>query len=241
MKKIILFLLIFTKNSYADFFNITAMGFFNTKSVFRGAEFWPYPSMIVAPGFLFFDRHLKVFGPNISYDFFPKRESSFRLELGLRYINDDEPPFFQFKNHEEDYRNQRKDAIDSSINFAYRFGEKKRYQLGMVLAKEVMRFKGVYSEFNASAPILPLTSLRGRFSIADDRYNKYLYGPESNSGTGFAAIGITIVIPFVPWDGIIINNFEQSWVTQTQNRNANYVRGDGDHFQFSTRWIWNAF
>jgi len=49
------------------------------------------------------------------------------------------------------------------------------------------------------------------------------------------------VIPFVPWDGIIINTLEKTWVLQGANKNADYVRGNTDHLSFNTRWVWNAF
>jgi hypothetical protein len=216
------------------------MSAFSTQSIYRGAQIWPYPTMMIGPGLLFFDKHLKVFGPSVSYDFFPERESVFKLEIGARYFNDDRP-WIRFNDHEEDYRNQRSDSIDSNIKFSYAFGPKKKFEVGAMVSRELYRFKGTYSEFRLQAPLFPLTKISGKVSVADSRYNKYLYGPTSLSGTGYAALGLTIVIPFVPWDGIIINNFEQSWVTQTTNRNADYVRGNGDHFQFSTRWMWNAF
>jgi hypothetical protein len=241
MKKITtLFLLIFSCLTQADVFNITLMAMFNSQSVYRGAQLWPDPGAMVGPGFLFFDRRLKVFGPSIFYDFFPGRDNSFKLEIGARYFNDNRP-WLRFKEREEGYRNQRKDSMETNLKFSYAFGYRKKFEVGAMIAKEVHRFYGNYSEVRLQTPLLPFTTLAGKLSLAEKSYNQYLYGPTSKSGTGYAAMELTFVFPFVPWKGVIINSLEQSWVTQTINRNADYVRGNGDHLKFTTRWMWNAF
>lgn len=241
MKKIYsLFLLILCGPTQADLFNISMMAMFNSQSIHRGAQIWPDPSAFAGPGLLFFDKKLKIFGPSLIYDFFPERESQIKLEAGFRYF-EDQRPWIRFKSREEDYRNQRRTSTETNLKFSYAFGYRNKFELGAFIAREIYRFNGHYTELRAQTPLLPFTTLAAKASFADDRFNQYLYGPTSASGIGYHALELKLVIPFVPWDGIIINSLEQSWVSQSQNENADYVRGDGDHLTFTTRWIWNAY
>ena len=71
--------------------NITAMGFFSSQSLYRGAQIWPYPTIMAGPGLLFLDKRIKLFGPSLAYDFFPNKEHSFKLKARVRYFDDDKP------------------------------------------------------------------------------------------------------------------------------------------------------
>lgn len=213
---------------------------YQTSTIHRGAQIWPKNSLMLGPGFLFFDRQLKVFGPNIIYSLFPEKDSSIHIDFGVRYF-DDNKPLFYFGHHNEDYRNQRKNSLESYTSFSYNFGFKKKFSIGFSISKELIDYEGLYSELKLGAPIAPFTSLSALLSFAEKSSNQYLYGNTAISGVGYSQLGTTIVIPFVPWDGIIINQLNYSWIIKDTNKNADYIRGNDRHWVFSTRWIWKVF
>lgn len=228
------------KNCWADTFNIDLMFFYQSQSIYRGAQIWPKGSIMAAPGFLFFERKLKIFGPNISYSFFPERDSHFKMDIGAKLFNDGDP-LFSLGKAQLDYKNRRKKSLEAFTKFRYQFGFKNKFFISIFLAREIIEHKGLYSELSAGAPLFPFTSLVGKLSYAEKKTNQYIYGPEGVSGTGFGSLGINLVIPFVPWDGVIINQLTQSWILNKENQNADYIRGDKRQLTFSTRWIWKCF
>ncbi len=243
MKKLVLtflFLVTASVSVRADVFNINLMAFISAQTIYKGAQIWPKTTFLVAPGLQFFDRRLHIYGPNISWNFHSSKEDPIKLTFGGRYWDDDRP-LIRPTGGDEDYRNQRSDSLEFYLKGNYSFGWKNKFAVGFYVGRDVIRYESWYSEFNAKVPLLPFTSLVGTISHAEGDTNRYLYGPESISGWGYGALAIRLVIPFVPWDGIIINSLEQSWVLKGANKNADYVRGNGDHLTFSTRWIWNVF
>lgn len=228
------------KQSWGDAFNIDLMISYQNPLVYRGTLIWPQGSMIAGPGFLFFDRRLKVFGPSIIFSIIPKEESSFSWDIGARYFNDNEP-YIRIRNYTNSHRNQRDGSLESYTRFNYKFGPRGKFFFDLYLGRELIEHRGLYGEFRFGFPILPFTSITGGISHAEKSTNQYLYGPEGVSGDGYALAGIKFVIPFVPWDGIIINQLHHTWVTQRENRLADYVRGDSNHWSFTTRWIWKAY
>ena len=225
---------------FADVFNIDLMYFYQTQTLYRGAKIWPKGTMLAAPGFLFFERKLKIFGPSISYSLFNNKEAPLKLDFGTRYFNDDKP-LFDLGHHSADYRNRRKKSIEAYSKIQYNFGFKNKFFVGFYLGKELTSYKGLYSELSAGVPILPFTSIVGKLSYAEKKTNQYIYGPESISGIGYGSLGINLVLPNVPWDGIIINQLHHTWILKKQNQNADYIRGDKKQLIFSTRFIWKVF
>ena len=236
----LVFIIFFSINIVkADLFNINLMAFYSSQTILRGAQTWPRFFLFTAPGFEFFNRKLSLYGPNITSSFFDKK-SPFQIAMGFKFINDDRP-FIRYSNDIGDYRNKRRNALEFFFRSAIQLGIKKKYRLALYMGRDLINYKKFYSELNASMPILPLTSFTGSLSWAQGDANRYLYGPEAVSGYGFGSIGVRTVIPFVPWNGIIINSLENSWVLKGSNRAADYVRGKGEHLTFATRWIWNIY
>lgn len=229
----------FSNGIQAETIHMSVMAAAQGQSVYRGAPIWPKASALAGPSFTFFEK-LVVRGPNIDFLFYNPRESSLEIELGIHYF-DDNKPLFSFGKHSGDHRNQRKNSLESTFKFRYKFGYKKKFYIGSLLASDHIAYKGFYGEIHGGLPLLPFTSLNVKFSLADRSANQYFYGPESIGGYGHSSLGITFVIPFVPWDGVIINSFEKSWVLRGINQNADYVRGQGIQNVLSTRWIFNVF
>ncbi|MFZ9001513.1 MAG: hypothetical protein ACO20H_09430 [Bacteriovoracaceae bacterium] len=240
MKFILCFLLMAFSTAKADVFNINLMAYYTSQTLYKGAQVWPKSSFLAAPGLQFFDRKLSIYGPNISWKFHSSKEDPFKVTTGARYWDDDRP-LIRLAEGDEDYRNQRSSILEYYIKSEYNFGWKNKFGVGVYIGRELVRYKKWYFDFHAKAPILPFTSLVGTISHAQGDTNRYLYGPEAVSGWGYASLGIRFVIPFVPWDGIIINNLDKTWVLQGANKNADYVRSNSDHLSFNTRWVWNAF
>lgn len=239
MRIVALILFLISTSAFSDTFNINLMGFFQTQNVYRGAQIWPRGSGLIAPGFQFFDRKLSLNGPNLNYAFFPK-DSLFKFDTGIRYWDDDKP-FIELNKGEEDYRNQRDYSLEYYIKSSLSFGWKDKFDFGFYLGRDLVRYRAFYGDIHLKIPVLPFTSIVTKVSLAQGDTNRYLYGPEAVSGIGYGSLTLRFVMPFVPWDGIIINSLEKSWIFKGANKAADYVRGNDDHLTFSTRWIWNVF
>jgi len=239
---IVLFLLVFfiprvNRAQRAKAFGIRAVAFYSSQQLFRGAVIWPKPIFFPAPMLVFYERFFLA-GPNLFFS--PtKREDSFQWRIGSQFIDDDDPPI-SLGTHEEDYRNRRKSTIETNIQGSYSFGERKGYRVGGLLAREWKEGNGLHTEVFAAAPLLPFTSLRARVSFSEKGMSQYVHGPSGSSGIGFTSLGINGVMPFVPWDGIILVNFTRFWIMQEANQQADFIRGDDKNNVFSFRVVWNA-
>ena len=236
----VLFLLVFANNRSlkADkAFGIQTMAFYSSQQNFRGAVIWPEPIFFPGPMLVFYEK-LYLAGPNIFFS--PtKRTDQFQWRVGSQFIDDDDPPI-SFGDHEEDFRNRRKSTIETYFQGSYSFGPRKGFRIGTFISRDWKEGNGLHAEFFAGMPLLPFTTLQGRVSFSEKAMSQYIYGPSSQSGVGFSSLGVNGVIPFVPWDGVILVNFTRFWVMQDSNKSADFVRGDSKNNVFSLRVVWNA-
>jgi hypothetical protein len=212
------------------------MGFYQSKSVYRGATTWPEPGMLVGVSVRFYQKFVWR-GPSLTYETF-NREDNHQLNFRVNF-SDDNRPWIRLKSAEKSFRSQRDGALESSVSYRYKFGFKNLFFLGMFAGNEYIAYKSYYYELLAGVPLIPffkLTVAAGRGSRAT---NQYIFGPEAVSGWGHYRYTVTAVIPFVPWDGIIINTFTRSKIISGANRHADYIRGESENSVFSTRVIWN--
>lgn len=209
-----------------------------SQSVYRGAQTWPEPSLRLGPGFSY-NQRLFIQGPHVYWSFFDK-EDSVQLSFGVHYF-DDNDPMIKLKKHNEDHRNQRKNSLEFYSKGEWKFGVKNRFGVNYLIARDFISYEGLYSEIGAKAPVLPFTSLHGRLSLAEKSSNQYLYGPTSISGVGYGALGLRVVFPFLPFEGISFLNYERSWVLHGINQQAEYVLGDSEHDVYSLTVIAKIF
>jgi len=215
---------------------ISLSSFYRNKSVFRGAETWPDPSYFVGPSIILYDRWF-IRGPALFYSHFSKN-SPFTLSAGISYLSDDEP-WPDTSDHEEDYRNQRSSSLELSTTFRYKFGYRNSFYFGFAYYKEVKRHFGQFVEIMAGMPIFPYTSLHLKSGIGDLEANKYIYGPSSAEGEGYRSVSISLVIPHVPWEGIIRAQMERTWVVKDQNRKAEYIKEKYINDGMSLMLVWS--
>jgi hypothetical protein len=218
-------------------FGIQAMAFYSSQQLFRGAVVWPEPIFFPAPMLVFYEKFFLA-GPNIFFS--PtKREDHFQWRIGSQFIDDDDPPI-SLGDHEEDFRNRRKSTIETNFQASYNFGPRNKISLGTFISREWKEGNGLHSEFFAGVPFLPFTTIQGRVSFSEKGMSQYIHGRQGVSGFGFSSLGINGVIPFVPWDGVILVNFTRFWIMQDSNKAADYIRGDSKNNVFSVRVVWNA-
>ena len=215
---------------------VSLSSFYKNKSVFRGAETWPKPSYFVGPGLIFFDKWL-LRGPGLFYSHFP-RTSSFLFTAGVSYFDDGEP-WPDTSDHKEDYRNQRKSTVEASTKFRYKFGYRNSFYLGVSLYKEIKYHYGHFSELEAGLPLLPYTGLHLKMGLGDKQANQYIYGPSGVSGEAYRSASVSVVIPHVPWNGIIRAEVNRSWIVQEKNRAGEYVKGKSVNDGGSMMLVWN--
>ncbi len=105
--------------------------------------------------------------------------------------------------------------------------------------QEIKRHFGRFGELEAGLPLLPYTGLHLKMGVGDTKANKYIYGPSGTSGEAYRSAAISLVIPHVPWNGIIRTEVKRSWIVQDKNRAAEYIKGNSSHDGASMMLIWN--
>lgn len=232
---ILILLIIPTITTASENFKFSLMSFYQSKNVYRGALIWPEPGMLVGVSLRIYQKFVWR-GPSLTYEVFGKQENQ-RLNFGINF-SDDNRPWIRFKSAEKNYRNQRDGALESSVRYRYKFGFKNLFYLGFFASQELITYKSYYYEAQAGMPLIPFFKLSVAAGNGSIETNRYIFGPEAKEGWGHYRYAITAVIPFVPWDGIIINSFTRSKIISGANRNADYIRGESENSVFSMRVIW---
>jgi hypothetical protein len=234
IKSFLLILCLIPNLAMAKKFAMGLGGFFNSKSLFRGAETWPKPSIMAGPSFTFYER-VSVKGPSVDYSFL-EGKSPFSLAMGIRLHSDGEP-LISLGSHEEDYRNQRSSTFEFQTSFSYKF---RGFSGGVMLAKDLDETKSLYSELKVGAPAyIKFLSLEYLIGIGEKGANQYSYGPTAVSGAGWQKFSLNYLMLNLPWDGVIINSASYSKVLQGKNKTADFVRSNDGNFVFSTIIVWN--
>ncbi len=227
-------------NSFAEsgWFRVSIGAFVNSKQIFRGAEFFPNPSIFAGPAFTFFDQ-LQLRGPNLVWSPTSRRDKH-HFELGLRYLDDGEPPlaFGSEFDEETDYRAKRSDAIETNFRYQFRFGFRNAFGVGFFYAKELNRHHGDYGEFNFRVPLYKFLSLNTIIGHGDLYHNQYVYGPTAVSGITHTQADINYMVRDFSWCDIAFLGISNSWVQQKENRNAFFIRGGHNQTVFSVRFLW---
>lgn len=240
--KFMLFISIFCFGSagLGQLLEVELMSYFSTSTVFRGALIWPGSSLMAGPGFKLFDGKLKVYGPHVYYTDYLIQGDQFEtlLDVGVQYFDDSEP-MVKLTSHEKDFRNQRPSTLESFFRLKQKFGWRKLFSLEFSAFREMIRTHGAQIETGLKVPVLPFTSLAFDLGLGDKAMNSYLFGEGADSGLNFGSLGLTVVIPKLPWTGVIISSVKRTWLWQDGNRNADFVRGADIHTTFSSRWIWS--
>ncbi len=225
---------------FAQPVSLTLFAGYANQLAYKGAPTWTGPSLIVGPFLAFFDNRLKLMGPGLAWSFFD-REDAHQFEIGAGYSDGSNKPMIRLNDTVESFRNKRRSTINTNFKYAYRFGERNRFGLGIDIDREIHRFQGISTNLSFTAPIIPLFSFKYNITIADKLSNQYAYGPEASGGVGYHSYTISNFIPFVPWTGRIINTLTYSVITQGSARHGDLVRGDYKNWIFITRWMWSIF
>lgn len=232
---LVFFLISFT-SVQAKSFGLGLGAFFESASTYRGALTWPKPSLLGGPNITLFER-ISIAGPAISYNHFD-RSSPYELEANFSIVNDDEP-WISLGSHEEDYRNSRKGTYETSVRFGRNFGFMNKFHVGGLLLKDLKRSKGLYGELHLKAPLFIYTTFNYLLGLGEAQSNRYFYGDSGVSGPSWHEFSVKYVMPFVPWEGIVINTLSYSMILQDENKGAELVRNDDSHVVFRTIFIWN--
>jgi hypothetical protein len=246
MRKIYLFpllTLLFSNQVLAsDKLSISLALMGQTQRNYRGAQTWPVPTVMAGPSFTFY-RKLSLRGPRLNYNFSShKRSAPWKLNLGIGAIGDGKP-LFSLESHNEDFRNQRSSSFEMYLRGSYKFGFLKLFQVGGKIVQDIREHYGNYQEVFVGAPTIKYTKIFAGLDRASTKSNQYAYGPEAVSGIGHMYLKLQLVIPphLLPWKGIIMTSAKSSWITSSENKNADYVRGRDETHVLSTRMIWNVY
>lgn len=211
---------------------ITIGAAYNSDRVYRGAMIWPKATLYPLAGIILYNK-FAINGPGVSsmYSLGPLTAS-----IGFRYFDDNEPIFYLEK-HNEDYRNQRKASIDLNGSLALRFMPGGR--LALAISQGIKGQYGFYTNGSLELPIFPLASAGYSIGYGDTKANRYAYGPEGIAGLGHQDIYFKLTLPFLPWGGRLITRYTFSRIHKTNNKNADYVRGDDKSNTLTIMTMWN--
>lgn len=212
------------------------MAFYASKNIYRGALAWPEAGLVGGPSVRFFQK-IVWRGPSIAYEPFT-RESPHRLSASLSF-SDDNGPFLRFKDADSYFWNRRKNALETAVRYRYIFGYRNLFSVGGFIAKDYIAYKSIYYELTAEIPLVPFVKLALGAGRGSQATNEYIFGSGAVDGWGHYRYAINAVIPFLPWNGIIINSFTTSKIISGGNRNASFVDGNIKNSAFSSRWIFN--
>ena len=215
--------------------SFSAMGYTQSKRVYRGAVTWPHPTALLG---ISLELYNKIFlrGPSVHFSL-NERKHPFQFKVGLRYSTDDKP-MISLSNHKEDFRNKRGDSFNIYSSVKYGLGFRNLFYLGAKVIRDLSRYHTSHFVLSAGAPVFPFTSLKIEYGIGSKASNQYAYGTEAVSGEGHFGLGLKIVLVRLPWSGIAFFDFDNTWILQNENRYADYVRGDFKNSKISTRLIW---
>jgi hypothetical protein len=212
--------------------------FFRSRSLLRGAPTWQYPSLMFGPNFTFFE-HYKLRGPSLIYEQAPK-DSALSWSLGLQGIDDDKP-WISFRKSEETYQNERNFALEAVASAKYRYGERKKHYFELKFHRELIEYEAIFLELAAGLPVLPFTTFEYALALGEKDTHQYLYGTSAVSGISYHQLSLKVVLPFLPWGGVMINNLSQNWIAEGENRAAELMRGHHHALSLSTIATWKIF
>lgn len=217
---------------------INLASFISSKSINRGAVFYPYITGFVGPGFVFFDK-VNVRGPNIFWSEGTRQDKT-QWNAGIRLINDG-APFIDFSStfdEDTDYRASRSDSFEAYANYTYRFGFNNLFRLEFEVAKDVNTHEGVYLRTSFTVPVYKFTNIRFTNGLGSSEHNEFFYGVGSTSGLGHQDVEITYVLPSFPKGGMTFLSLSNSWVLQKENRAASLVRENDSHMAINVRSLY---
>jgi len=235
--------LVFPSLAFGKVLGVNGGVFIQTKSVYRGALTWNKPSFFIGPSFVFHEKFF-VRGPNLSYQFYD-RKSSYRLNLRLSIFND-QKPIFDFSDDEETIRNSRSTALDFEVQFAYKFGYRKSFEVGATVSKDFIEHKAFYFEPQLSFPVAPFTKVRAFLGSGGRDMNAFLYGSDSDNVISHYGFSLSTFLPsailprFFPGGGFLLG-LEQTSVAGSVNRKGVLLDGARDNLNFSIRYFCKFF
>ncbi|HAZ14502.1 MAG: hypothetical protein A2X86_00395 [Bdellovibrionales bacterium GWA2_49_15] len=209
---------------------------YSEKRLYRGALIWDAPIMAAGPSFIFYNTvSLGQGGLSV----FRKFADYHTVTLGASHFDDHKPsgPVLKLKESEEDFKNKRQSTYGTYLKYDFKL---KQY-LAMALSyhKDLKRNKGNYLNGKISTSIIPFLTLGSGLDLGDAASNKYAYGPEGVSGVGHLDNFASISLPFLPWKGKLMINYNYLIIVHGENKNADFVRGNDTNSNFSVIASWS--
>ena len=212
---------------------ISLAAFTSTKKIFRGAIFYPYPTIFAGPGLTLFN-HLSIRGPSIYW-------TKSGLDIGGRLISDRAPIIELTKKFDEknDYRSSRSNSFEFVVRYRYGFGFRNLFFIGGEFAQETYQHKGRYLAFHFGIPVYMFLSFKSNTGWGNLSHNRYIYGDSAQAGLAHQDIMLQYAVPGFLGADIMILEIGQHFVLQEKNRSSDLIRGNSTNSQVSTVFIWN--
>lgn len=224
------------KKSDWEWLDLSAVLIFQSSNVEKGALIWPGASILPGIGITLFDK-LSIQGPRIVWSQFD-RESSYHLNITTKRF-DDGAPWIKLSDHKKSYRNLRDPVWESEIEFRYKFGFRKMFYVGAKFANAWNEYESTYSELQVGSPFIPFVQIEAALGFMPNKTAQYYYGPGAESGVSHLKTSVKYVFTKLPWNGIFINQLGYSYIIQSKNQEAFFIRGQKDNIFFSSMLAWS--
>lgn len=208
--------------------------FYSEKRIHRGALIWDVPMLAIVPNITLFDR-LTV-GPLGAAFIFTKKESPHRFIVGYTQFSDrPQGPIIKLKSIPNDHRTQRGTTSETYMRYDYWFD--KWLNFSTSVHKDLRKHRGVYSNTGIAIRLYYLT-IGTNIGAGDQSNNRFLYGPEGQSGIAHRDSHATLVLPILPFNGHLITTFSYSTIPIKKNAYADYIRGEKNNTNLSIGANW---
>ncbi len=205
------------------------------KQVFRGALIWDKPIVAVFPSFTFYNT-ISINQNGLELQYSPV--TNHQLTLGFSKFDDSPPPaiVYRVKDGHADHKNQREDTYFANIKYSVPIAE--TLTLGIEYSRDLKATNGNYFSSEVIYTVHPLMSFTSGISWGDQKNNRYIYGKGSAAGLGVASVGVSGIIPFLPFGGVLIPSYSFSQIVQQRNVEADYIRGTSSNNTVSVLASW---
>lgn len=199
---------------------------YSSQMITDGLVTWDKPIYIAAIGFSYWRFSAGKGGLNFSL----YRDKTHNLNLSYGGFSDDEPKFPIIKTS-HDNRSERDIINRKDTNY---YGFNYTYNIPMNLRISFKYTKDVKANLSENSSIsiaktvfMPLIRVNFTQGFGGREHNRYLYGPSADGGTSFYRYGLSVILPFLPGGGRLINAVHFYEFNRKTIREAEYI--DGNH------------
>lgn len=209
--------------------------FYSASRVYRGVLIWNAPMVAAGPNIIINDKY--GFGRGgISY--INNLDKYHRVSFGTNAFDDSEPrfPFVKLVGDSEDYKTRRKPTYGFYAKYEYTF--ERSFKFEMQFNRDLGRYHSNYLATEFMYSFIPLVAFGINLGFGEKAHNEYVYGEGAKFGHAHNDYFMSILFPFLPYNGIMIIKSTIHEVIGKDKYNSDYIRGNNVHSNVSIVSVW---